>query len=630
MLHKERNNSTEKRKIKITVSFQEHLLLIVFFFFLLACILLWILLTGASVKRAQKSLQRGIDDIHLDIDESILSVAQKTVADEFPDGSTSLPDNEKLAEYASLCGIDEINYIDENGIILRSNLSEYIGFDMRNAGEQSKKFDADMQQLIQAGISEYIPESSAISFDASVHRKYAGISLDKGYVQIGFDADEDFQNKLDDLVQSVSRNRHIGAAGGFIIANPDRTVISVPDSIDDISFTEEEKELISVFLAEKLDMSKKGKMITEEMAGQNYLFMFDIYEGYYIITFIPEREVHSPRTITTTIMAVILLTTMITLFYFIYRLIKRSIVDNIRSVNRSLQEINGGKLDTKIEVRDNLEFDMLSTNINQTVATLNRYIDDAKKRIDTELSYAKLIQKSSLPSVYPPFPGRDEIDICGGMTTANEVGGDFYDYFFISETTLCFLIADVSGKGIPAAMFMMRARSALKSCAQRGMTPVEVFSIVNDALCENNEANMFVTVWMGWLDTKTGEIRYINAGHNPPLIRHSRTGYDYLSERSGAILAAIEGKRFKEHTVTLSPGDSLLLYTDGITEACDTQNAEYGEERLKEHLNALPEELNAEELCSAVKQGAAEFAGEAPQFDDMTVLALTFKGGAAL
>lgn len=628
MPHYKKSDPARSKK-KITVAFQERLLLIVFFFFLLACVLLWILLTGASVKRAQKSLQRGIDDIRLDIDQaSILSVAKRTVADLFPSGSEHLPSNEDLSDYLEKNGNDirEINFIDMNGVITVSNQADYIGFDMRKAGDQSADFDAHMRSLKQDAAG-YVQESGSISYDSNVRRKYAGIPLDNGcYVQIGYDI-SGFQKNLDELILNVSRNHHIGAEGGFIIANPDLKVISVPDDTDIISFTDDEKDRISMYLKTGINESEKGKIIPEDMGDESFLFMFDIYEGYYIITFIPEREVHSPRTITTTIMVIILLSTMVTLFYFIYRLIRKTIVDNIRKVNSSLQKINSGKLDTKVEVRDNAEFDILSTNINQTVATLNKYIEDEKKRLDNELSYAKVIQKSSLPSVYPPFPGRNEIDICGGMTTANEVGGDFFDYFFITETTLCFLIADVSGKGIPAAMFMMRARSALKSCAQRGMTPSEVFSTVNDALCENNEANMFVTVWMGWLNTATGEVRYINAGHNPPLIKKAGTGYEYLSERSGAILAAIEGRRFKEHTVTLSPGDSLLLYTDGITEACNTEHEEYGEERLQKHLNQLSGSLSAEELCSAVKEGAAAFAGEEPQFDDMTVLDLAFKGG---
>lgn len=625
-------NTEEKHanrtKKKIAVSFQVHLLLIVFLSFLLASVLLWILLTGAGVKITEKSLLRGIDDIRLDIDQAALTVADQVVSDLFTSEGDALPTQEMLAAYAEENDIAEINYIDPDGMIRASNIPEYIGsFNMREKG-QSADFDRHMNEG-NGDVVEYVQASGAISYDETVHRKYAGISLERGgYAQIGFSVDRNYQNRLDDLILSVSRNRHIGAEGGFIIANPDTKVISVPDDTGALAFTEEDKQNVSALLSQKLDPSKIRSLIQENINGGDYLFMFDTYDGYYIITFLPEQEVNSSRTITTTIMSVILLLTMITLFYFIYRLINKSIISTIRSVNSSLQKINSGELDTKVEARDNHEFDLLSTNINQTVSTLNKYIDEANKRIDDELSYAKLIQKSSLPSVYPPFPGRNDFDICGGMKTAKEVGGDFYDYFFINETTLCFLIADVSGKGIPAAMFMMRARSALKSYAQRGLEPAEVFRIVNNALCENNEANMFVTVWMGWMNTQTGEVRYINAGHNHPLLKKAGAGYEYIRERSGMILAAIEGKKFTEHTICLAPNDSLLLYTDGITEACDTENREYGEERLKEHMNSMPDSLNAEKICVAVMQGADAFTGDAPQFDDMTVLNLIFKGDA--
>jgi sigma-B regulation protein RsbU (phosphoserine phosphatase) len=210
------------------------------------------------------------------------------------------------------------------------------------------------------------------------------------------------------------------------------------------------------------------------------------------------------------------------------------------------------------------------------------------------------------------------------MFTAKEVGGDFYDFYFVDEDTLAFLVADVSGKGIPAAMFMMQSKTLLKSCAESGMAIETVFTTANEKLCEGNEAGMFVTAWMGLLNVKTGLVTFANAGHNPPLVRQEGE-FRYHKTRAGFVLAGMEGIRYRRFDIQLAPGDTIFLYTDGVTEATDASQQLYGESRLLAMMNGQAGKA-AREVCEAVKADVDAFVGEAEQFDDITMLCLTWHG----
>lgn len=348
-------------------------------------------------------------------------------------------------------------------------------------------------------------------------------------------------------------------------------------------------------------------------------------EGYRIIAVIPRSEAALSRNVSVGITTAMQIMVFTALFAMIYVLVKRLVVNNIYKINGSLSAITEGNLDTVVDVRSHQEFGALSNDINATVDTLKRYIADAAARIDAELAFAKAIQHSALPSVFPPYPNRREFDIWAAMHTAREVGGDFYDFYFVDEDTLAFLIADVSGKGIPAAMFMMTAKTLLKSYAESGMSVEQVFTSANEKLCEGNEAGMFVTAWMGFLNVKTGLVTYANAGHNPPLVRHADGGFAYLRSRPGFVLAGMEGIRYRRNELQLQPGDMIYLYTDGVTEATDAHQALYGETRLLELLDRSAG-ADAQALCTAVKEDVDAFVGEAPQFDDITMLCLAYHG----
>lgn len=246
-------------------------------------------------------------------------------------------------------------------------------------------------------------------------------------------------------------------------------------------------------------------------------------------------------------------------------------------------------------------------------------------KTEAELNVASNIQRDMLPNIFPPFPERTEFEIYATMTPAKEVGGDFYDFFLIDENHLAVVIADVSGKGVPAALFMVIAKTLIKDYAQIGGEVADVFTQVNKKLCETNDEGLFVTAWLGVLEISTGHMKFVNAGHNLPLVRHKDGTFEYMQQRPGFVLAGMEGIIYKSGELDLRSGDTLYLYTDGVTEATSAAEELYGDERLQNILNRNLE-AEPEQLLKAVKQDIDEFVNGAPQFDDITMLGLTLTG----
>lgn len=435
---------------------------------------------------------------------------------------------------------------------------------------------------------------------------------------MAYDA-ERFQKDIDDVVIGATRNRHIGENGSIIIAGEDWNIVS------DRHGNEGKNLDVSGIYIDRATMSE-DEYFDAVVYGEKSLCRYIVSEGYYIVAAMPYTEAFFSRDVSVYVTVFMEFVVFGMLFIVVYFLIKKLIVDNMVKINRSLAKITSGNLDTVVDVRTNEEFASLSDDINSTVLTLKRYIAEAAARIDKELEFAKAIQHSAIPMVFPPYPGHREFDIYATMDTAKEVGGDFYDFYFVGENKLGFLIADVSGKGIPAAMFMMTAKTLIKGYAESGKSVDEVFTIANAKLCESNEAGMFVTAWMGILDITTGLLEFANAGHNPPLVKHADGRFEFLKSKSGFILAGMEGMKYRRNELVLSPGDEIYLYTDGVTEATNAENALYGEERLANLLNTM-HGLSGEALCRAVKADIDAFAGDAPQSDDITMLYLKYNGG---
>ena len=248
-----------------------------------------------------------------------------------------------------------------------------------------------------------------------------------------------------------------------------------------------------------------------------------------------------------------------------------------------------------------------------------------KERIGTELALATRIQEDMLPSTFPPFPDRKEFDLYASMDPAKEVGGDFYDFFLVDEDHLALLIADVSGKGVPAALFMMVSKLLVQNIAKSATAPAKVLELANREICANNREDMFVTVWLGILELSTGRLTAASAGHEYPVL--SRPGEDFaiLKDRRGFVLGGMEGLRYEDYELVLEPGAKLFVYTDGVPEACDAKGEFFGSARMLRALNEV-RSRTPQEILDGVRAAVEAFVGEAEQFDDMTMLCVEYRG----
>ena len=248
-----------------------------------------------------------------------------------------------------------------------------------------------------------------------------------------------------------------------------------------------------------------------------------------------------------------------------------------------------------------------------------------KERVSTELRTASNIQESMLPNIFPAFPERSEFDLYASMTPAKEVGGDFYDFFLIDDRHLALVIADVSDKGVPAALFMMSSKILINYRAQMGGNPSEILGAVNAQICKNNTTKMFVTVWLGILDLETGVLTCANAGHEYPIVRGQDGVFRLLKDKHGLVIGGLESSKYKDYEIQMMPGDAIFVYTDGVPEANNADGEFYGLERMEAGLNRLAD-CAPQELLQGIKADVDAFTGEADRFDDLTMLCLTYKG----
>ena len=594
-----------KEQKQISQTFQFWLFICIVIAYFVTSGFTYVLQTGMSGKETESVININLEDVHKDItdtsDENLLKIT-RTVRSEY------LSDDTPLYILCERYNVKGINIVDQNGIITDSTLKEFIGYDMAS-GEQSAEF-----LVLLDGEEEFVQKYQPLSIDESISRKYAGVRLpDGGFIQVGYDA-EQFRKDIDERVIEVTKNRHIGNNGFVAICDENLNIV-----IDRSDYSG--KNLNTIGVSIDTDVTSENTVFEAEIYGKPYFLAYTFAEGYYIIGAIPKSEAMFMRNVSIYVSIFMEILIFAALFTLIYFLIKKVIIDNLRKINGTLAEITDGNLNVTVDVRTNEEFASLSDDINQTVSTLKRYIAEAAARIDKELEFAKEIQYSALPSVFPPYPNRKDFEIYAHMITAKEVGGDFYDFYMLGDSTLAFMIADVSGKGIPAAMFMMQAKTIIKDLAESGLELPEVFATANKKLCENNDAGMFVTAWMGILDLKTGLLKFVNAGHNPPLVRQADGEFVYLKARSGMVLAGMDGIKYRQNELQLTPGDQIFLYTDGVTEATDKNNQLYGEERLLETVNRNIV-MDTRKLCEAVKSDVDQFVGEAPQFDDITMLSV--------
>ena len=305
----------------------------------------------------------------------------------------------------------------------------------------------------------------------------------------------------------------------------------------------------------------------------------------------------------------------------------RYIKTPIEKLTELANRVGQGELNTKIIIEKPEEFANLAKTFNK-MATDIKSITKERERIESELALAKAIQLSSLPNVFPPFPDNNEFEIYAGMEPAKEVGGDFYDFYFTDENHFMFLIADVSGKGVPAALFMMTAKTLINYVAQADYEPEQMIEIINKKICSNNKQGFFITLFAGIVDVNTGELTCINCGHNPPMIKKSNEPFRYEHLDSNIVLGAFDDARYNVSKTVLDKGDIIILYTDGITEAIDENGEFFGEERLLQTANSV-EYSSVKELQLNIKQQVKEFTKGMAQSDDMTMLVFKFNSDSA-
>jgi len=316
---------------------------------------------------------------------------------------------------------------------------------------------------------------------------------------------------------------------------------------------------------------------------------------------------------------------------WVARRLAKTIAAPISNLARGVSKLGAGDFDKTFPVETKDEVGMLASSINRMQGNQKMFIESFRKvvieneRIGSELNVANQIQADMLPRIFPPFPDKDEVDIYATMNPAKEVGGDFYDFFLVDDDHLAFVIADVSGKGVPAALFMVISKTLIKNRTMQGGTPAEILADVNNQLCEGNEAELFVTVWLGILELSSGKIIAANAGHEFPAIRDSEGNFTLMKDKHGFVLAGMEGMKYKDYEFEIEPNGGFFVYTDGVPEATNADNELYGTDRMIEALN-IHKGAGSMVFMKDVRDSVAEFVGEAPQFDDTTMVGLVWKG----
>ncbi len=518
-----------------------------------------------------------------------------------------------LRDWSKDAGIEEISILGKDGIVIESFPEKFIGTDF-------KEYDLmhPYLPLINKNNGVYIEDlRTSYNKSGSVNSlvQFVGVSrLDApGVIQMGYSA-ERYAEALKTASADVLADDYILGKDGFIIISKDDKIISAGH-----------KELKGTTLTGS-DWNFIKDMPENQILLKNSVFLMSRQiDSYRLTAVMPKSDVYAFRNTILSWAALVYILLLFIVYVFLSALLERVVVRGIEKTNTTLEKITEGNLNEKVDVHSNLEFVSLSNGINTMVDTLKEAIAEAAARLDKELEFAREIQHAALPRIFPPYPNKNEFDIFASMTAAKEVGGDFYDFFLLGHngSHIGIVIADVSGKGIPAALFMMSAKTLIKNFAETGMSPAEIFYHTNEKLCENNEAGMFVTAFMGILEIETGKFTYVNAGHNPPLIKRADGGFERMTLKPGFMLGALDSFAYQQSETCLDGGDTIFLYTDGVTEAQNKNLELFGDDRLRDVLNENADKA-PKELLTAVHKAVAAYVDGAEQSDDLTMLALTY------
>lgn len=534
--------------------------------------LFWYVCIRLGRRAAEEVLLTAAADIRASIDDCVdlpLFFAGTAICRHY--GSPEAMAQSAVDEVMGRYDIDELNVVDSRGIVLAGALAN-VGYDM-----SSHPLTAEFNCLLEGGVETFSQDFRNAIEDPSRRRKYVGIAFPppaKGYIEMGFD-EARVKDGIDYWFRDVAVGWHIGDTGFYVVAKAETGVI---DSCG-YDFPPEMNTLASLGFDAGRAPDDPRRPFVAVLGGIPCLCLTEEVCFHRVITALPLAEIEEGVAMATAVLGGVLAAVLIVVIFFMTRL-------------------------------------------SDLVESLKGYIASEKDRQEKEFALARVVQTSSLPLVFPDTPG---FRIAAKMTTAREVGGDFYDFYRLPSGRQLILVADVSGKGISAAMFMMKARTIVKTCVSSEPDLASAITRANGLLAGNNEAEMFVTAWIAAVDPATGEVEYVDAGHNPPLVRRADGSVEWIGGLKSLALAAMDGVAYRTDRLVLKPGDRLFLYTDGVTEAMDPDGALYGEPRLEAALASA-----SGDLLKAVEDSVSAFVKGAEQSDDITMLSFDYKEAAGV
>lgn len=555
--------------------------------YIIAVVGIWFASEYDAGRKTEELLDYACRDLGVKIGvlaDGMLAGSAETVINDMG-GKVKRLSSEACNQLIRVHGLDEVNFVDGRGFIFASSDAKALNYDM-NSAELTREFMVCTNKSIPYVSQDFRQSLSTLG----VHRrKYLGVPFpkDNAYIQVGYDEGRlayHFAMRYNDLMKAW----RFGESGCYICAErqTDRILFDVPDGRGGVRKIRG-RQLKEIGLDPLKFKDDRAKTFQTTLFGERCYCRSFIYLGHWIVTVVPEREFYSSGTKTTLSAAAILL---IVFGIFCYT------IGKIEAANKAIEHL--------------------------------RKVEDERREKD--MTMAKSIQSNVMPALFPPYPELvDKIDIFAFMRTAKEVGGDFYDFYFVGHGKLALVIADVSGKGVPAALFMMRAKTTLQALLKGGGDLATVVGEANNRLCQDNEANMFVTAWIGIVNLVDGRVEYVNAGHNPPVCRHADGTFDYLRGRQGPPLAAMGGISYRKEVLTLAPGEGICLYTDGVTEAGNRADVLFGTDRLLSVCTTPSKEegglRTSRQLCNDILAEVDAFAEGTEQADDITMLVFRLK-----
>ncbi len=566
-------------------------------------------LTKKYVRDMEIAIADGFDHMFMGYLENVLRVETNIYGDLITEIS-----DETCKETVEKNNIimSEINIADENGIIVHSSEPEHIGFDF-SSEEQTAEF-----LCLLNGTDIYIQKMKDSPFDENEKMKYGGIALPDGdgFYQIGI-SEENYHGYWNSMAAELARDRRVGISGAIVICDHELNVLgSTNDFLLDQKL--EKPDILP-------DENEEYEESIQRFSNENCYVVAAVRPDYIIIGALPVSETGSFGMVSIALIVAIIVLIMLCVFFTLSRLLNRQVISGIENVHGSLERIASGDLKEKADVRSSLEFKELSEDINHTVDRLKGLIREVEERNKSDLELAGVIQTSFIPHEFPAFPDREEFELYAKMVPAKEVGGDFYDYFQIDEDHLVLVIADVCGKGVPAAMLMVSAMDKIRSSVRKhGMDVVGALTEVNRDMMKENDAQLFVTVWLGIITLSTGHVDYVDAGHERPIIMEPGGAFAKVHDVHNPYIGMIEFD-YQAGSFELQNGSVLYLYTDGMQEAINGEQEMFGTTRMLDALNR-DRNTSVENMDTNVRKDIAEFVKDEPQFDDMTSLCFRYKG----